>query len=161
MSRDRQSLTTTGQRQLQCALASRASMCRRGTVVTVNSRTTQWHREDLTGCGAPCPRANVGKCGPRTARTHAPSIQTSGRGMTLFLPLPRPHPHTLPLPPMQDLSGDSALLGGLSLFRALQSVGGTLLSLDLGGCSGLPASFVARQLPEACPKLQVGCCAQT
>eukprot|EP00198_Chlamydomonas_reinhardtii_P002621 XP_001691957.1 predicted protein [Chlamydomonas reinhardtii] len=80
-------------------------------------------------------------------------------------------PGTHPLPPdlgrrfpkliRLDLSGDSALLGGLSLFRALQSVGGTLLSLDLGGCSGLPASFVARQLPEACPKLQhlaLSCC---
>ncbi|KAG2451228.1 hypothetical protein HYH02_003835 [Chlamydomonas schloesseri] len=80
-------------------------------------------------------------------------------------------PGTHPVPPdlgarfprltRLDLSGDSGLMGGLSLFRALQSVGHGLLSLDLGGCSGLRASFVARQLVVACPRLQhlaLSCC---
>ncbi|GFR52493.1 hypothetical protein Agub_g15063, partial [Astrephomene gubernaculifera] len=52
-----------------------------------------------------------------------------------------------------DLSGDTQLDGGLSLFQALQSVSG-LTWLNLSGCCGLRASFVARQLPAACPKLQ-------
>ncbi|GLC41563.1 hypothetical protein PLESTB_000701700 [Pleodorina starrii] len=72
-------------------------------------------------------------------------------------------PATHPLPPdlgarfpaltRLDLSGDTQLEGGLALFRALQSAS-RLTSLSLAGCSALPASFVSRQLVEACPRLQ-------
>ncbi|PNW71970.1 hypothetical protein CHLRE_16g687850v5 [Chlamydomonas reinhardtii] len=108
---------------------------------------------------------------PHALRSYRRASRSACGDAALWVSGIRRLPGTHPLPPdlgrrfpkliRLDLSGDSALLGGLSLFRALQSVGGTLLSLDLGGCSGLPASFVARQLPEACPKLQhlaLSCC---
>lgn len=74
-------------------------------------------------------------------------------------------PGTHPLPPNLgcrfprvariDLSGDCQLSGGLELFRALQSAS-LLTSLTFAGCTSLPASFISRQLVEACPRLQVG-----
>ncbi|EFJ41519.1 hypothetical protein VOLCADRAFT_98524 [Volvox carteri f. nagariensis] len=68
--------------------------------------------------------------------------------------------HRFPNLARLDLSGDSQLVGGLTLFRALQSAS-QLTSISFATCTSLPASFVTRQLIEACPRLQhlaLSCC---